>query len=134
MIEEQVPNKKDTIISISKKYDFYSYYISANIDLWKYELYKWGFMIWGENHYAKGMFNIEYIFITPQYRRQKIFTKIFYDLKKRYDVISFTTSEYSMVRFANKEKLINMGKTTSGDALWYVWSEIYSKEQIKVVK
>ncbi len=123
-------NTQDAIISMSKKYNFYPLFIQANIKLWDYELHEWGFMIFGKNRVTKGWFNIEYIFILPQYRRKKIFTQIFEDLKTKYDVISFTTSEYSMVRFASKENMKNMGKTRSGRELWFVWSEKYCKEEL----
>ena len=126
--------KLHKIIEISKKYNFYGDWIPLALKKWKYELYNWGFIIWGENYFADGMLNVEYFFVLPQYRRKGILTKYLRQIRKEYLIISFTSSSEAMNSFATKANFKNFGKTRSGNEIWYVWSETYTDDELKQLR
>ena len=125
---------KKTIIKYAEDFDFYPFYVKEALEKWKYSLAWWGFMIYGGDYYAESMINIEFIFVLPEYRRKGIFTKIIKHYKSIADIISFTTSEKSMVHFASKEGFYNLGVCRSGNEIFYVWSDKYDKDDLIVLK
>ena len=128
--EEERKKNEIIIIEISKKYNFYSDYIPRALKNWKFELYDWGFIIFGLNHYAEGCCNIEFLFVLPKYRRIGILTQYISEMKENYFIITFTTSSEAMHSFATKEKFKNFGVTRSGNEIWYIWSEKYTYDEL----
>lgn len=116
---------KQTIIDIAHTRDFYPLYVEMALDKWKYSLKKWGFIIYGKNYYHDKYVNIEFIWIHPEYRRKGIFTKIIQHFQKKFDIISYTSSEDSMKKFAEKENFFDGGVCRSGNENFYAWSNRY---------
>ncbi len=120
----------DKIIAMAKEYKFYEDYIPNALMNRRYHLRDWGFIIYGKNIYAENMLNIEFIFIVPQHRRKGILTKICKTWKRKFDIISFTSSESSMNAFAMKENFYDGGICRSGNERFYIWSEKYAKDKL----
>ena len=105
--------------------------IVSNCKLTNYILREWGFMIYSRNT-IKGATNvfIRFIFIKPEYRRKGIFTKLINTLKGFNDIITYTSNERSMLKFAEKNNFNTIAVCRDERDIYYGWSDKYDEDYI----